>query len=887
MKSKNIEKLYIINPFRGIAFTLPLVGTLLFMAGIVSVYNVFFQTDAYVLPSLNIYGSAEANDDVQFVIEDFERELQPQDDGHASIKGARATLMEDDVYKIEDPHVILRIKQQVEDPEEDAQDEKRETELVEVTLTAKNAELDKDNQTIRMSESVETIGPDFEIFTESIRYDAPEGTLLSNETVALNRYEFNEEGEKWKVLSIVGNGMEADLTSQRIKIGGESVTTINQVSHDFFASGEVENNAGADELQTIQITAAGTMTYSHLLQVINYDDNVRVSANNRKLNCDNLVITIEQQEGEGDIVVRRIDAEGNVEFEFDGQFAEGDKLEWRNFTQLGKLHGSPAVLKTDDAVIKGDVMDFYRLSSRLRIDGSGELIWAGEIKNGDKDVEQDAAITPFSPRHGVHITWEGGMVFNEGNNARFEKNVVVKQEEVKMQCGVLELEFAPETGLFAAIEAQQNVKYKRDTQSITAHNLSWYAESNILKTSAKDEEFVVFLEPPQILKSKEIHYDVENDFLYCPTKGELTLNSEIYDATPEQTPLLEISWNERMEWRGGEEAYFQGSVESIQPGRSLSAENLKIIFDEERNPAKIVASGNAELTVGEDSFLNLPIDDEEYAEPEGENANDNESESPNNDKNQTSGGEQARSRRIWQLKSDEIVGYVKKEILKSEMPGELTIFNDTEHEQTDDRIVWNESMELNMGKLHAIFRGDVHAFLEGASLKCQQLQIDIDENRQLRYLNASGNVRFDSNDEAGWELASDNASAVFNPRGQLDHLIARGQVSVSDVRSRLRAEQMRMFFSSDESTEDRILSRLTARGDVNIWYEDDEEEIFTQGSQVEWQRDIDQYEIVGEPAAIRQNAVELEAELIIVNRQDGEVSLPKGSSPAETRMRER
>ncbi len=877
MKTMENENKHSYNPAKK-PRVLPLV-TVTFM--LFSLSGLLFSdpADNHSFPRPDLRNAGADNGEIKLTVNNFNTEMQGEDNGsHTVIKGSKAVVYENDIYRIELPEVILTVEQQPESEDEP-------TETLTVTLTAKHAELDKRNETIRMSEDVRAIGPDFELHSENLRYEAQTRFLLSNSKVQLLRYEVGEDEERRLSLKVSGHGLKAEMAMQKVTIGGKSTTTIYHVSDSFFASEDSENQkeeGRTDENpQTVTIHADGALVYSHLLNRIDYSENVRVLTTARRLTADKLSVSVDWETETDNIEITRIDAEGGVSFEFDERVAKGTSLEWQNFTQIGKLKGNPATLTADELEVSGTEMVFYRLSNRLRVNGAGSLIWKTNGRRTEEDrqdVAENASMPFLSSADPLTVRWEGSMVYSEteGRNARFDRQVAVSQEDAHLECQTLEIVFHHDAGGLVSFDATKKVHYRQGERQLMAEHLSWKESGDeIMASGNSEEQWVIMAEPGRTLKSERIHFNPEKNTLRCPAKGTLTLTPNSDSDNRTDSSPIELSWSDNMEWDGEKKAVFHGDVESAQPGRELKTDRLDIFFDEDMNPSRIVAVGNALLVITDARPLSLD---------RLRNGNDAGSAAGTGGTEAGNAGDSAGSGVRWELSAEHLEGLPGGEKLKSDSPGTLIM---KQAGVEDDHIDWTDSMTIDIEGMSAVFDGNVQAGFSQATLNCGQLRVDLDENRQLQYLNATKGVNFVSPGEEGWQLSADNVLAVFGTEGRLDHLIARTGVEVVDSARRLASEQLRLFFAYNPADGTNDLQRAAARDNVMIWYEEGTQRLHARGEELLWSEAEDKYELKGTPASLSRDGVAITGEMIVIDRRSGQVSLPRGTTPSGTIIQNR
>ncbi|MCK4283850.1 MAG: hypothetical protein KAX44_06005, partial [Candidatus Brocadiae bacterium] len=232
----------------------------------------------------------------------------------------------------------------------------------------------------------------------------------------------------------------------------------------------------------------------------------------------------------------------------------------------------------------------------------------------------------------------------------------------------------------------------------------------------------------------------------------------------------------------------------------------------------------------------------------------------------------------WRLATDSFTITLAEELLASDTPGSLTVL---EADTPTAAITWQKSVRLDLQKNFAKFIGQVHADVPNALLDCQQLTLWFDSERNLRHMNARGDVDFARKEEGAWLLKSDSAEAIFGTGNELRQLIARENVELRDATHILNAKRVRLFMERIEGKTRSGISRLIAEWDVRVTYSQ-EERLEGGGDRLEWNADSDTYVLTGDPYAyLRQGQLEMRNAEIRLDRLTGKMSLPPGEKAVE------
>lgn len=811
----------------------------------------------------------EEPEDVKFTLKEFSREMRGEKSGEveARVSGEKFVRQREDLYHILSPVVTSLMETMAGEGEVDVQMDR-------VRLTAENAVFDESKSEVELHNSVTARGKDFRITTERVTYNAASQKVSGTRLVRMERYRTGPDGQKSLSMVVTGRGLEGDLVLRSVTVPASVEATLLGVSEDFMASGEPADTEEEDGGQKIVIRSEGPMTYKDGTRQVIFQQNVRVSTGGKILRAERLEVNLGENKGEERLSVTGVTATENVRMKFRDQVATGVKLVWQNVTQAGVLTGEPARLEGSRFSITGNKLTFVRLDNRLQVQGAGRLVRKA-VGGGKKPAEDDpAGSMPLSADAPIEVTWSGGMTYEAaGPHARFEKDVHARQADSDLTCDYLDLRFGQNNRL-QQVRARDGVvvREKRDgvERWMKCAEAAWEAEEGVIRMKAAEKEQVAVQAGEEKLFSPIVHYAPETNMFDCPAPGRLLISGR--PATEEQggRDPMEVTWKESMHYdRSGEpKATFRGGVQVVQPERSLSAQTLHVMFNEERRPVRIAGEGDAVLEV-----RRAKKESEGGAAEEPEQKEEESSEDvlvP------------AGAGTDWRLKADRMVGLLSEDRLEVPVEGDLEVLRP---DAENDWIRWKDRMHADFEESYARFDGNVRARFGGSELESGALRLDFNEERELRHINCIENVHFRSVGEQPWTLEARSAEAIFAPGSVLSQIIARDDVVVHDAQRRLRSQFLTLFFRRQKGTDQQALSRAVARRNVRVRYTGDTD-LNATCERLDWDAESDRYRLTGDPARLTKEDMELDGETIVVDRRSGRVSLPGGKTPGRTAIEE-
>jgi lipopolysaccharide transport protein LptA len=802
--------------------------------------------------------AGEGAEDVKFTVKEFSREMRGEKSGEveARVAGEKAVRQRENLYRIFSPVVTSLVEEKNGDDDVDVQ-------MDQVRLTAERAVFDESRSEVELQDSVTARGEDFRITTQSVTYNAAAQKVSGSKLVRMERYRVEPDGAKNLSMVVTGKGLKGDLILRTVTVLSSVEASLLRVSEDFMASGQPGDTEEPQKSQKIIIRSEGPMTYRDGTRQVIFEENVRVSTGGKILRAERLEVNLDKNEDRGRLSVTGMTATTNVRLKFRDQVATGEELVWQNVTQAGVLTGDPARLESSRFSVSGGKLTFVRLDNRLQVNGPGQLVKkASKTVENTKDEESTnhVLLTGNAP---IKVTWAGGMTYEaSGPRARFEKDVKAVQGESSLSCQNLDLEFDADNQL-QKVQGRRNVSVREQQDGserrMRCDQVIWEAQEGVVRMKALEDEQVVVQSGQEKLFSPVVHYVPETNRFECPAAGRLKLSGRSEaEGNPGRQPM-EVTWQESMSYeRSGEpKAVFRGDVKVHQPERNLSAQTLRVLFNENRKPVRIVGEKQAVLEVRRG----------QNADGEGEGA----------------GGETNQSSTDWRLEADRIEGLLPDDQLEATGAGELQVLRENDEV---DWIRWEDRMHADFAASYARFTGNVRARFGGSHLESATLRLDFNEDRELRHVNCKQDVTFRSGGERSWTLQSNSAEAIFAPGSVLSQIIARDDVLVEDANRRLRSQFLTLFFRRQKGAEQQSLSRAVARKNVRVRYTSDTDlKAFCE--RLDWNAETDRYRLTGDPAQLAQEDMQIDGETIIIDRRSGRVSLPGGGAPGRTAIEEK
>ncbi len=805
-------------------------------------------------------------------LENFSQPIEdPEGKVAAELSGPTA-VYSNGVWQISEPLLLARLARP--DGENSAQ------EFETVRVTAQEANWDEGEAIVVLSRDVAAEGKNLWVSLDRVTYGAADHMLRSESHVRIRRDRVDAQGVSRPAMFLSGDGLQVNLPLREMTIQRNVRTRLYDVSRDFLA-GETPGPESPDHAPGTEviIKSRGKAVYEHLTRRVTYNEAVTVRFGGKKLVCDRLSVQLDRNEGKDSLEVTDILATGNVTLSQQDQVLSGDTMEWHNVTQGGVLRGEPAAVETAEFRISGNELTFYRLNDRFHSEGPGRLLWKG---TGQAPAEEPAEETtdgdwpsgPFRMNKdaAVHIRWQKSMTYDAAaSSATFQKNVRVKQGQSSLSCQNLKVEFNEEAGQITAIDAQGKVGFVDEltgtVREVLCERLVWDGDANTIDLSAAEGQSVNISAGERQIAAPRVVFDNSTRALRCPEGGHLLVHDRQAAPDPaEQKPLaMDVRWQGPMEFRQGDRpvATFEGGIRARRQGQTVTTDSLKVEFDENTDPARITAAGNAVLEV---AIAPPQSNSEQPAGP---------AEGP------VLPGIGAGEEDLWQLTSSSLVIEPAQQVIRSPSPGRLALLGG---HTPSGSIEWQQSMELNSSAGHAEFEGAVVAGVAGAALESNVLKIDFDQSGRLQHVSAQEEVVFTAgSEEPPWRVQSNSAEAVFASESVLKHLIARGDVQIARPNHALNAGRVQIFLQQVEGQEDPVVSRAVADENVWVWYEQ-EERLEAGGDRLEWDKDSDTYVLTGDPNCyVRRGDVRLQNWKIIVDPASGRASAPAGERLTTTR----
>jgi len=823
-------------------------------------------------------GPAGLGENVRFAVKDWYRVVRSEgsEEVAATIEGESAVLADDGVYTIVSPKVLSVVRSSELPSNGD--------EGYEVRLTAKGAVFDEQRATLLLYNSVKVEGEDFELVTDNSTYAPRERSVKSSAAVQMKRYRLGPDQQKTLAMTVTGRGLDVDLTLRRMVIPLEPRARLLDVSEDFMASGmPLEAAAGSQE---VLITADGSMTYEHALNKVIFRDNVVVTSADKTLKAERLEIVLGTTEGAERLRVTRIEASGDVVLDSPQQTARGQRLIWEDVTQAGALTGAPASLITSDFELRGGSLTFVRLRDRFQADGPGTLVWsapagAAAPPQGDQNAPEGTLVAPISlaADEPVEVSWQGGMSYNAGNRtAAFTDAVRATQQGTKLSCDVLELEFDSENQRLKQALARGNVRVTEAgnaARTVLCDRALWNPGAGTVGLSSEPGRVVAVVSGGERLVTTSCVFHPEQGTFECSEPGRIAISGARVSAEDQVAEPIQVSWRDSMRYVPGPERYaeFHGDVEASQPGRTVSAQSIRVDFDEDMRAVKVTASAGAVMEV--------------HRRPEPEAAGEQRpapapaAEGPWGVGALTIPGLEQEAT-DWRLSSDVLVAEPPRDLLYAPEAGRLELLHE---DREPDTIRWREEMAVDFRDNFARFEGAVEASFSGSTLLCDSLRLDFNEARELRHVNAEGNMRFRSGGEDPWELGGASAEAMFAPGSVLDQVMAKKDVVVRDAERTLRAQLLKLFFEDNSDEGQPVLSRVVATGGVSVQYAG-EDGLKAVCDELNWDAVSNKYRLFGKPATVQTGSLSTNGWEITVDRLSGRMKVIRGDQPAGTQVRE-
>jgi len=735
---------------------------------------------------------------------------------------------------------------------------------------------------VQLYEEVRAEAEYFDITTTDVTYVASEHRLESGADIVLRKFRTGTDQGRSLEMEVKGKGFEADLTLKKVVILKEPVAMLRDVSGDFLAGGDKEPGEDGTSSDVI-ITCDGNLIYEHPARKVTFTDGVVVTHEERTLKCARLVVVLGREEGKESVGITDITASGDVELTYRDQVATGEQLRWQSVTQTGTLTGKGSVIKTDRFRIEGERLGFFRLNNRFQVDGAGRM--TVKMGGGAPQRNEPAAapakkglelrVPAFDANKPVDVSWRKEMTYDRSERwALFQEGVQVRQPGISVDTETLRITFGPEGEEVAEVIAEGSVKLTQQTEDgvreSVCEQVTWDAAKNVVHLCAGEGKAVEILSGGQRLVCSEVIFGP--DKLECPAPGSIMLPYGGGADADAASAAIEVHWEQSMALERGESriGLFRGDVQARRGRQKISSDILAVRFDPQMAPEKIIASGKAVLEV---LPQDAPAQGDQPPEPADSGGQDRAgSGGPIGILRPGQGGS------AWRLSSEEFVIEPARELVYADSGGAIELMNDG---GVGDTIRWAKKMRIGSGDPEAYFAGNVEAAVSGSLLKSQELTVDFDAQGQPHHVNAEKEVEFSMTKEGSWRLKCGSAEAIFQAPGRLRQVIARDAVTLNDVKLELHCGTLRLSFDDVPADGKAALKHAVAQNDVLVNYEASEP-VEARGDELSWDRTDGLYVLTGTPyAQLKVGSVISRHDRILINKETGVITQPKGTRPAE------
>jgi lipopolysaccharide export system protein LptA len=788
----------------------------------------------------------QEDDEGPFTIYDWELPLMDTQSGRkeADIRGSKAVRTEEGLYQVVKPIASILSA---------AEQQGLDVKLGTIRITADKATVNKSGGEVRLFDNVRARGEDFEIRAEEVLYNVADRTLTSDSPVQIRTEQEPEEGGEAPRMIINGTGLSVNVTLRKMSIRSDVTTRLHQVSRTFLAAGP-EDGGGSTQPGDVVISCSGEMVYEHGAQKVVFHRNVEAAYQGRDLRCEELTVMLNGA-ADSAMEVNRILANGDVELVYEDQVARGKSLDWHNVIQSGTLTGDPASVQTSEFEITGSELTFYQMNNRFDAKGAGELFRHGTppAAAGEEPEEEAAAPISLSRDAPLRIAWTDSMTYDlPGRFAGFTGGVRVRQRENQLKCDELKINFAEESGDIASVQATGNVEVV-DTggagadggREVRCSQFAWDAQEGRVELTAPEGDSVEITQDGQHITSSHVVFDQTANTLECPAAGRLARPA----AEGDHGGAVDVRWDQSMRYEQGESpvATFRGDVLAVSGGDSIQTEALRVEFNAENDPVRIVAEGDTTIDVRSDGGAlagtgpGAPSEVDEGDAPQAD---------------------------AWRLRCEAVTIEPQKEMIRSETPGSLILLQD---QGSAGNIAWQGAMQLDSTANRAVFRKGITAEVSGVTLNCDELKMDFNDAGELRHARADGDVRFIDSGPDAWRLESASAEAVFASGGELRQFIAREAVELSDRHNTVNCERLTLFLDEVPGEQGPSIRRAVAERDVVVVHEADDDRLEGTGDRLTWDRETDTYVLTGDPRAhVRRAGLETSPKRFVFHRTTGE-----------------
>ncbi|OHB88581.1 MAG: LPS export ABC transporter periplasmic protein LptC [Planctomycetes bacterium RIFCSPHIGHO2_12_FULL_52_36] len=483
------------------------------------------------------------------------------------LKGKRAMLINDKVYKLEKPEICLKkgfssvAQPGGSDPAAPAEPPGTEpydsTEGAEsprdIVITARMGELDKRTNEGLLTKGVEVeLGGGTVLRTDHLRYSPKENRAKTDRPVSL-------KGDK---MEIRGEGLEAELSTGRIWVERDVIAELGGVRGNLmftsFGGSQSMTETKAQGAKTV-IQCSGKLVYEKGASMLTFHDKVRVRQGVSTLRTDKLILVFDAKGQKTKLLI----AEGDVLASDGVRAAKGRSLIWDAITDATTLEDTPSAEFFEEKfnLIAPKVI-FSQGGQKSEAPNGGQLNTKGTQKaKGVAKAGKDAPKTDMDWGL-VNITWRGKMTFQKDlQQATFEKDVQLVRKDYTIYAQKMVMHFEGEEAKIKTMEASGGVY-------IVERSKGLLREAN----------------------GQEGYWDFEKDVSELKGKGDLYLETEPGQPREEG---VKINWDQKMMVQDNKKKItFHENVRTVKGPQKVDSNQLNTFLGENGKLERAVALGD-------------------------------------------------------------------------------------------------------------------------------------------------------------------------------------------------------------------------------------------------------------------------------------------------------
>lgn len=476
------------------------------------------------------------------------------------LKGKKAVLINNKVYKIERPEVCLKRglnRGSTEGTGEPAKAEvagsKVEVESAasrDIIVTSKKGEIDKDTKQALLTGGVLVeFGGGTTLKTDYLRYNPGENRVKTDSPVVL-------QGEKMKIR---GEGLEAELSTGRIWIEKEVMAELEGVKNNLLLTTSGDSSSTfktkSEDGKTV-IRCSGKLVFEKETNMLTFHNRVRARKGVSTLMADKLLLVFDEDRRKAKLVI----AEGDVLASDGGRVAKGDSLFWDAVTDATTLEGTPsAELFEEKFTLIAPTVIFSDAGGQATAPKGGRL--------STKEMPRAKEEAKIGQDWGhVSITWKGKMAFQKDlEQATFEEDVQLTRSDYNLYCKRMVVNF-------------EGKEMKVKTMEATGGVYMVERSGELLRE----------------VSGQEGHWDLEEDVAELKGEGALFIQTE----KGEEKEGLKIDWGQKMMVLDDKKKKitFHENVRAVKGSQKVNCNQLNTFLGEDNKLEKIVALGDVLFT---------------------------------------------------------------------------------------------------------------------------------------------------------------------------------------------------------------------------------------------------------------------------------------------------